>query len=167
MSTKHRLLVTGILVVVFALSLVSLASAQTAPFPAVSVAGAVGFKQNDVASFAAFGARAVGPAMPGEEHQPARGFLAYRDQTGLTYTVSVQHIHVHAANEVHFGGPIATSSDPSLMGQFAHAVAIDGGFPGRNSDQFSILVTPSDVHEHAPTVPVGYGDLVVKALVGR
>ena len=47
-----------------------------------------------------------------------------------------------------------------MVGMFAHAVAIDGS-PSRTRDQFSILVTSSDAHEHGMPVPVLSGALVV------
>ncbi len=47
-------------------------------------------------------------------------------QNGLAFTASVEHIHAHSATEVHFGGPITKSNDPSLVGKFVHCVAIDG-----------------------------------------
>ena len=80
----------------------------------------------------------------------------------MTLVVSVEHIHAHAANEVHFGGTILRSSHPSLVGKFAHCVAVDGGLPGGKGDLFSILVTSSDTHEHAAPVPVHLGNLVVR-----
>jgi hypothetical protein len=124
--------------------------------------GAVGFQSGGTLSFATFSARAVGPAAPGEEHQPARGSLFFSNKQGVTFYATVEHIHAHAANEVHFGGPILRSSDPSLVGKFAHCVAVDGGSPGGKGDLFSILTTASDAHEHAAPVPVVFGGLVVR-----
>jgi hypothetical protein len=46
---------------------------------------------------------------------------------------------------------------------FVHCVAIDGGSPGRDGDQFSVLVTSSDEHQHGTPSPVLSGDLLVRA----
>jgi hypothetical protein len=165
MKTKKGatgLLAATLLAVVLCLSFVGTAGATGQSFPAVSAAGAVGFQSDGVLSFATFSARAVGPAAPGEDHQPARGTLLFANKLGVRFTVAVEHIHAHAANEVHFGGPILRSSDPSLVGQFAHCVAVDSGSPGGKGDRFSILVTESDVHTHAEPVPIKLGGLVVR-----
>ena len=125
----RRILPLVVLAVALSLFVAGTAGATTATtsFPTVSVAGAIGFDNQGTASFASFAARAVGPALPGEDHQPARGFMTYADKTGLTFAASIQHIHGHSAVEVHFGGPITRASDPSLVGMFVHCVAIDGG----------------------------------------
>ena len=161
----RRILPLVVLAVALSLFVAGTAGATTATtsFPTVSVAGAIGFDNQGTASFASFAARAVGPALPGEDHQPARGFMTYADKTGLTFAASIQHIHGHSAVEVHFGGPITRASDPSLVGMFVHCVAIDGGSPGRNGDLFSVLVTSSDEHQHGAPSPVRFGDLVVRA----
>ena len=160
-KTRSGLLAAALLVLVFTLSIVGTASASTSPFPAISTVGAVGFQSGGAWSTATFSARSIGPAAPGEEHQPARGWLAFASKSGVTFFVRVDHIHAHSANEVHFGGPIQRSSDPSLVGQFAHCVAVDGGSPGRSGDLFSVLITSSDAHEHAAPGPVAFGNLVV------
>jgi hypothetical protein len=139
------------------------AAAGATSFPSVSVAGAVGFVDQDIPSFASFAARAVGPAMPGEMHQPANGALAFANKAGVRFTASIEHIHGHGPNEVHFGGTITRASDPSLVGKFAHCVAIDGGSPGRTGDLFSVVVTPAGEHQHGVPVPVLVGDLFVKS----
>jgi hypothetical protein len=162
MKSSYRLLATAFLALVLSLTIVAGASAASRSFPAVSASGAVGFQNDGVPSYATFSARAVGPAAFGEEHQPAKGSLLFSDRLGVTYVVSVEHIHAHAADEVHFGGTILRSNDPSLVGQFAHCVAVDGGSPGGAGDLFSILVTSSDEHEHADPVPVTSGNLVVR-----
>ena len=162
MKIRLRLLAATLLALVLALSIVGTASAGDRSFPAVSAVGAVGFQNDGVRSYATFAARAVGPAAPGEDHQPAKGTLLFADKLGVTFVVSVEHIHAHAANEVHFGGTIIRSSDPSQVGKFAHAVAVDGGSPGGAGDLFSILVTSSDTHEHADPMPVSFGNLVVR-----
>ena len=160
MKIKRTLLAVSLAAIGLSLAFVSVASAAGAPLPTVS--GGVGFLNGNEESFASFNAIATGPALPGEEHQPARGLLTYTDETGLRFTVSIQHIHAHSATEVHFGGTIVGSRDPSLIGKFAHAVAIDGGSSGKKGDQFSILVTETDVLAHATPGPVTYGNLTVK-----
>lgn len=161
LKTRHGLLAATLLALVLCLSLVAAAGAASQSFPAVSAAGAVGFQSGGTLNFATFSARAVGPAAPGEDHQPARGSLLFANKQGVTFYAAVEHIHAHSATEVHFGGTILRSSDPSLVGKFAHCVAVDGGSPGRRGDLFSILITASDVHEHAAPVPVVFGNLVV------
>lgn len=162
MKTRSALLAATFLVLVLCLSLVGTASAAKPSFPAVSTVGAVGFQNDGTLNFATFSAQAVGPAVPGEEHQPARGSLVFASKLGVTFFVAVEHIHAHSATEVHFGGTIQRSSNPSLVGKFAHCVALDGGSPGRKGDLFSILVTATGTHEHAAPVPVRFGDLVVR-----
>ena len=161
MKIKRSVLAVAIVAVVLTLGVASVANAADTGLPSVS--GGVGFTNGDSKAFALFGAKATGPALPGEEHQPARGSLLYADESGLLFTVSVQHIHAHSATEVHFGGTIVKASDPSLVGMFAHMVAIDGGKPGGKGDMFSIIWTASDVHEHGTPQPVKYGNLVVRA----
>jgi hypothetical protein len=162
MKTKRILLAVGLVAIALTLALASVASATGAPLPGVS--GGVGFLTGIHNSFASFNAKATGPAPNGDGHQPARGSLRYSDENGLTFTVSVQHIHAHTGTEVHFGGTIVKSSDVSLLGKFAHAVAIDGGSPGTNGDAFSIIWTNSDTHAHGAPGPVTHGNLVVKTL---
>ena len=162
MKNRYRLLAAAFLALVLSLTIAGTASAAVQSFPMVSASGAVGFQNDGVRSYATFAARAVGPAAPGEDHQPARGSLLFSDKSGLTFVVSVEHIHAHAANEVHFGGTILRSNNPSLVGKFAHCVAVDGGSPGGAGDLFSILVTSSDTHEHAASVPVTSGNLVTR-----
>jgi hypothetical protein len=162
MKVKRNLLALIVLSMMLTLVVASAASAGEPPLPSVS--GGVGFSNGDFKSFVAFSAKATGPATAGEEHQPGRGSLICFDDSGLAFTVSVEDIHAHSAKEVHFGGIITRSTDPSLVGMFAHAVAIDGGSPGRRGDQFSILVTDSDIHEHGVPTPVLLGNLVVKTL---
>jgi hypothetical protein len=162
MKTRSALLAATFLVLVLCFSLVAAASAAKQSFAAVSAVGAVGFQNDGTLSFATFSARAVGPAAPDAEHQPARGSLLFASKLGVRFFVAVEHIHAHSATEVHFGGTIQRSSDPSLVGKFAHCVAVDAGSPGREGDLFSILVTASDTHEHAVPVPVLFGDLVVR-----
>lgn len=162
MKTKHTLLLASVFALVLALAFAATASAA-APRPAVS--GGVGFLNADgVKSFASFNAKATGPALAGEDHQPARGSLKYSDENGLTFTVAIEHIHQHSATEVHFGGTIVESSDPALLGLFAHVMAIDSGSSGKKGDQFSIHWTDSDTHEHGTPGPVTSGNLVVKTL---
>lgn len=129
------------------------------PFASVMVAGDVWFEHDGSAAFAAFQARAIGPATAAGEHQPAQGILKYRDTEGLTYQVAVEHIHALEDNEVHFGGTIVKSSDHTFVGLHAHVVAVDSGSRG---DMFSILVTGSETHTHADPLAVLRGNLVLK-----
>lgn len=133
--------------------------ADEQPFPSVKASGEVWFTQNGTKAFAEFEAKAVGPAATGEEHQPAGGTLKYRDESGLSFVASVKHIHAHSGNEAHFGGVIVKASDPALVGMRAHMIAVDNG---KRGDQFSVLVTGADTHEHSAPVPVERGNLVVK-----
>ena len=157
MKTGRRFLVVAVLALTIVLSMAAVASAQ-AGFPQVATYGTVQFAQNGVVASVQFKAEAVGAAMPGEDHQPAKGYLLYHDRTGLTYAVRIEHIHAHTATEVHFGGTIVRSTDPALVGDFAHMVAVDGG---RTGDMFSVLVTKTGIHAHADPVPVLRGVLVV------
>lgn len=164
MRTRSMFAVAAVVALLLSLAVVGTASAATQPFPAVSTAGAVAFEDQGTVGYAVFAARATGPAMPGEMHQPAAGFLFYKDRTGLTFAASVMHIHAHMANEVHFGGTITRASDPALVGRFAHFVAVDGGSPGSKGDMFSVHITEMGVHhEHGDPVPVLWGNLVVRA----
>lgn len=162
LKTRHGLLAATLLALLLCLSLAGTAGAVGQSFPAVSVAGAVGFQGDGVLDYATFSARATGPAAPGEDHQPAKGSLLFTNKQGVSFYAAVEHIHAHAANEVHFGGPILRSSNPSLVGKFAHCVAVDGGSPGGNGDRFSVLVTASDEHAHADPLAVVLGGLVVR-----
>jgi hypothetical protein len=148
----------ALLALVLALVMASAAMADEQAFPSIKVSGELGFAQNGMRAHAEFEAEAVGPAAPGQEHQPAVGVLKYSDSSGLRFRVLVDHIHAMSANEVHFGGMIVAASDPSLVGKHAHMVAIDNG---RRGDRFSLLVTSTDTHEHAVPVTVGSGGLVV------
>jgi hypothetical protein len=159
MKTKYTAPVIALVALMLALVVAPAAMASEQPFPHVKVSGEVRFTQSGTRAFAEFEAEAIGPAAPGEEHQPAKGILVYRDANGLRFRVSVEHIHAHSGNEVHFGGVIVKSSDPALVGKHAHMVAIDNS---KRGDQFSVLVTDSDTHEHAAPVPVESGNLVVK-----
>jgi hypothetical protein len=161
MKTKHTLLAVTLIAIVLTLALASVATAAGPPMPGVS--GGVGFVNTDgFKSFASFNAKATGPAMAGADHQPARGSLKYSDDSGLTFTVAIEHIHQHSATEVHFGGTIVQASDPLLVGRFAHMVAIDGGSSGKKGDQFSILLSALATHEPGVLRPVTSGNLVVK-----
>ena len=162
MKIKRILLAASIAAILLTLGIASVANAG-GNLPVVS--GAVGFlgENGGLKSYASFAAKATGPTLPGEEHQPASGFLLYHDESGLTFLVSVEHIHAHSATEVHFGGSIVKSNDPSLVGMFAHAVAIDGRQPRGRGDAFSIIWTAADAHVHGAPQPVIYGNLIVRA----
>lgn len=159
MKTRHAAMAVSVLAIMLLLVGASAAVAADQPFPSVRTAGGVWITQADTTAFATFAAEAVGPAAPGEDHQPAKGRLIYSDEDGLWYVVSIQHIHAHSGTEVHFGGAIVKASDPSLVGMHAHMVAIDNGARG---DEFSVLLTASGEHGHAPPVPVERGNLTVK-----
>lgn len=141
------------------LAIAPVASASEQEGPTVKVAGEVRITQDGTKVFTAFEAKSTGPAAAGMDHQPAMGVLEYRDGNGLRFKVSVEHIHAHAANEVHFGGVIVKASDPTLIGKHAHMVAVDNG---KRGDRFSVLLTADGTHEHAPPVLVERGELVVK-----
>ena len=164
MKAKRGFSAVMVLALLLSLAIVAVASAATSTFPQVRAAGAVWFDNQGTPAFAGFAVKAIGPALPGEDHQPATGTLVYRDRKGTTFVVAVEHIHAHSATEVHFGGTISWSSDAALVGGFAHAVAVDGGTPGVGGDLFSVVVTRSSAHEHGTPVPVSAGNLVVKAL---
>jgi hypothetical protein len=154
MATKQRLLPAAALAFALALLLaatafVPAASADPASYPQVSAAGEVGFDYGGSTAAAAFEARAIGPA--------AKGSLHVEIQNGLAFTASVEHIHAPSATEVHFGGPITKSNDPSLVGKFVHCVAIDG-----SPDQFSLTITGTDVHEHGAPAPILWGKIKVR-----
>jgi hypothetical protein len=162
MATKQRLLPAAALAFALALLLaatafVPAASADPASYPQVSAAGEVGFDYGGSTAAAAFEARAIGPAALDEKHQPAKGSLHVEIQNGLAFTASVEHIHAPSATEVHFGGPITKSNDPSLVGKFVHCVAIDG-----SPDQFSLTITGTDVHEHGAPAPILWGKIKVR-----
>lgn len=161
-TNKYRLLPVAALAIALALLLAATAfapaaSADPASYPRVSVTGEVGFDYGGSKAATAFEARAIGPAVPGEEHQPANGSLHLEIQNGLAFTASVEHIHAHSATEVHFGGPITKSNDSSLVGKFVHCVAIDG-----SPDQFSLMISGTDVHEHGAPAPVLWGKIKVR-----
>lgn len=159
MKTRYAAPLAALIALMFALVVAPAAMAVEQQFPSVKVSGEVRFAQNGMRTFASFEAEAVGPAAPGEEHQPAEGTLEYRDASGVRFRVSIEHIHAHSGNEVHFGGVIVKSNDPALVGRHAHMVAVDNG---RRGDLFSVLVTDSGTHEHAAPVLVERGDLVVQ-----
>jgi hypothetical protein len=169
---KTRLLLLAALVLAVTALLVPAAPAAAAPhaLSAVSAAGIVGFDDQGTEAYAKFYARATAPAAPGEMHQPASGVLTYSDKAGLRFWVSVEHIHDHSATEVHFGGPIERSNDPSLVGKFAHTAAVDGGLPKGGGDLFAILVTdsatcPCDNGMMLMPMPITAGNLVVQVPV--
>jgi len=157
MKIGRKVTLAALVAVVLALMLAPSAFARD--FPSVWTAGDVRFTQDGTTAHSLFAAAAVGPAAPGEEHQPAKGLLSYRDETGLRFRASIHHIHAHSSNEVHFGGTIVWANDPAQVGRQIHVVAIDNG---RTGDMFSLLVTDADVHMHGPPVPVERGGLVVK-----
>jgi hypothetical protein len=159
MKIRYAAPLAALVALVLALVVASAALASEQPYPSVKVSGEVWFAQNASRAFAAFEAEAVGPAAPGQEHQPATGILEYRDSSGLRFRVMIDHIHAQSANEVHFGGMIVRASDPTLVGKHAHMVAVDNGERG---DKFSLLITTADTHEHAAPVPVKSGSLVVR-----
>ena len=161
-KTTVGLLAATILALVLCLSIVGAAGAASQSFAAVSAAGAVGFQSNGALNFATFAVRAVGPAAPGEDHQPARGSLLFVNKQGVTSYAAVEHIHAHSANEVHFGGIIQRSRRSVSGGQVRSLRGRRRWSPGRNGDLFSILVTASDTHEHGVPAPVVLGNLVVR-----
>ncbi|MHB1343126.1 MAG: hypothetical protein ACYCX3_02050 [Thermoleophilia bacterium] len=159
MNITRRTVLAVLAALALTLAFAPSASAGEQEGPTVKVAGEVRITQDGTKVFAAFEAKSTGPAAAGMDHQPAKGVLEYRDENGLSFKVSVEHIHAHSANEVHFGGVIVKANDPSLIGMHAHMVAVDNG---KQDDSFSVLLTASGTHEHAPPVLVERGELVVK-----
>ena len=159
MKNSYRL-VTSVAVAIALLATLTITAVAASNVPLPSAKGSVGFVLDGRPSKAEFNVKALSAPMPGEEHAPADGGLVFRYQ-GLKYEAVLEHIHLHAANEVHFGGKIVKSTNPALVGKFVHAVAIDGGSFGLNGDAISILVTNSDVHEHGAPVPVTDGKLAI------
>lgn len=155
----RRTFLAALVALVLTVAIAPVASASEQEGPVVKVAGEVQITQDGTEVLAAFEAKSTGPAAAGMDHQPAEGVLTYRDANGLRFRVSVQHIHAHSANEVHFGGLIVKASDPSLVGKHAHMVAADNG---KRGDRFSVLLAPGGTHEHASPVLVERGQLVVK-----
>ncbi len=158
MKISYRLISSVALAVALLVTLAVPAVAGSVPLP--SAKGSVGFVLNGRPSKAEFNVKALSAPLPGEEHAPAEGGLVFRYQ-GLKYEAVLEHIHLHAANEVHFGGKIVKSTNPALVGKFVHVVAVDGGTSGLNGDSISILVTDSDVHQHGALVPVTDGKLAI------
>jgi hypothetical protein len=126
------------------------------------VAGEVGFAQDGVRVSAEFEARATGAPAAGEEHSPAIGKFGLKTKGGLRYTARIEHIHAHTATEVHFGGMIEKSSDPTMVGKFVHVMVVDGGTPGREGDAISVIVTETMDHVSGTLIPVEKGNLVVR-----
>ncbi|MHB8867297.1 MAG: hypothetical protein ACYC6T_10155 [Thermoleophilia bacterium] len=159
MNTIRRTVLAVLVALALVLAMAPVAFAGEQEGPVVKVAGEVQITQDGTKVFAAFEAKSTGPSAAGMDHQPAEGVLTYRDANGLRFQVSVEHIHAHSANEVHFGGVIVKANDPSLIGMHAHMVAVDNG---KQDDRFSVLLTAAGTHEHAPPVLVERGELVVK-----
>lgn len=159
MNIIRRTVLAVLVALALTVVIAPVASAGELEGPTVKAAGEVRITQDGTTVFAAFEAKSTGPAAAGMDHQPAEGVLTYRDANGLRFQVSVEHIHAHSANEVHFGGVIVKANDPSLIGMHAHMVAVDNG---KQDDRFSVLLTASGTHEHASPVQVERGELVVK-----
>ena len=60
MRTRYRLLATAFLALVLSLTIVGAATAASQSFPAVSAAGAIGFQNEGVPSYATFFSTATG-----------------------------------------------------------------------------------------------------------
>jgi hypothetical protein len=165
MTTKHRLRAVALLALLLCLAFPVAALAGTPSCPDVSTAGAVGTCYKGSVAVVTFSARATGPAqsMPGMSGmmQPAQGSLLLTSRSGVTFCVSVQHIMAHSATDVHFGGPIVKSSDPSLVGRFAHCAAVDNGKCG---DAFSVNVTDTGACACAPAMTVLFGQLCARGV---
>ena len=142
LKARHGLLAATLLALVLCLSLVATAGAATQSFPVVSAVGAVGFQSDGTLNFATFSVRAVGPAAPGEEHEPARGSLLFTSRQGVSFYATTEHIHAHAAN-----GPFRRI-DPALERSIARRQVrpLSGRrrrSPGGRADRFSVLITAS------------------------
>ncbi len=159
MKTGTRFALLTALAVALVLATVGTAFAGGVLFPRAF--GEVGFSLDGARSTAEFDARAIGTPALGEDHAAAVGKFKFETK-GLKYVAVVDKIHVHAAGEVHFGGQITKSTNPTPVGQFLHVKVVDGGSPGRNGDMISIVISPTDMHEHGTPVAVARGNLVVR-----
>jgi len=160
MKTSLKVALSMALAAVVVLAMAVPAFASAGFFPRVT--GDVGFVLDGSRASSEFAVRAAGAPAAGENHAPATGTFAFKTK-GLRYVAKIDHVHAHSAAEVHFGGSIVKSSDPSLFGKFVQVAAIDGGTPGRNGDTISVLVTDTDTHAEPMAVPVTGGNLVVRA----
>lgn len=141
---------------------VASSAATTTKSPSLRTAGGVGFLRTGVATYVAFEVRSTGPAMPGEDHQPASGKLSLMAADGTRFSAEIDHVHAHAPGEAHFGGTIARSQDASLVGKFVHVVVADGGAPGRGGDRISVVISDTPMHEGGVLAPVTRGDLSIR-----
>jgi len=141
---------------------VASSAGTTTASPSVRTAGGVGFLRAGVATFVGFEVRSTGPAMPGEDHQPASGKLSLMAADGTKLSAKIDHVHVHAPGEVHFGGTIVRSHDANLIGKFVHVVVVDGGAPGRGGDRISVVISDTPMHEHGVLSPVTRGNLSIR-----
>ncbi len=159
MKTSLKVAISTALAAMVVLAMAVPAFASGGFLPRVS--GDVSFVLNGLRASAEFAVRATGEPAAGEDHAPAAGTFAFKSK-GLRYVAKIDHVHAHAANEVHFGGSIVKSSDPSMVGKFVQVAAVDGGTPGRKGDTISVLVTDTDTHAEPMAVPVTGGNLVVR-----
>ena len=160
MKTSLKVALSTVLTAMVVLAMAVPAFASGGLFP--RTVGDVGFSLNGLRASAEFAVRATGVPAPGEDHAPATGKFEFKTK-GLRYTARIGHVHAHSATEVHFGGLIVKSSDPTMVGKFVHIAAVDGGTPGRNGDMISVLVTDTETHSEPMMVPVSRGNLVVRA----
>jgi len=160
MKTSFRLVFAAAIaaVLMFALAVPAFAAGSAR----LRTWGEVGFLFDAKKAAAAFDVRAIGEPAPGEEHAPASGRFAFKT-SGLTYVATIEHIHGHTATEVHFGGTIAKSSNPSLVGKFVHVAVVDAGSPGRAGDTIAVVVSDTDMHEHGTPNAVTEGNLAVSS----
>jgi len=141
----------------------TLGASEQIAMPSIRTSGGVGFLRDGIATFVAFDVRSTGPAVAGEDHQPAKGILTLVAADGTRFTAAIDHVHAHAAGEVHFGGVIVRSQNPGLIGKFVHVVAVDGGSPGRGGDSISVVISDTAMHSDAAPAPVTRGDLSIRS----
>jgi hypothetical protein len=159
MKTSLKVALSTALAAMVVLAMAVPAFASGGFFP--KTGGDVNFVLNGLRASAEFAVRATGAPAVGEDHAPATGTFAFQTK-GLRYVAKISHVHAHSATEVHFGGSIVKSSDPSMVGKFVQVAVVDGGTPGRNGDTISVLVTDTDTHAEPTAVPVTGGNLFVQ-----
>jgi len=160
MKTSLKVAISTALAAMVVLAMAVPAFASGGLFPRAG--GDVNFVLNGQRASVEFAVRATAAPAVGEDHAPATGTFVFQTK-GLSYVVKINHVHAHSASEVHFGGSIVKSSDPSMVGKFVQVAAVDGGTPGRNGDTISVLVTDTDTHAEPMAVPVTGGNLFVRA----
>lgn len=158
---KHKIATMCVTVLVIGLLVLAGATLlQAGPPPKVT--GGVGFTRTndageDVACWAEFEARAISDTL-------AKGWIKYHDADGLQFRVEVQCLTVLGDSAL-FSGPIISSTDTMLIGQFLLVGVYDGGTPGSKGDLIWGEFYPRDpgCWQSPPSDPasVDKGNLVV------